>query len=225
MNLWLVPFSQWDHRFQKHNTTGDWEINSRIESAKNKFSSMKNVLLNHNILLQTRLTFLRAYIRSRLTFNCQNWVLTSAQTNKLDSTWSTFLRKMIRNGYRRKNTSDKCYKLFYTNNDIHNICKTCNVSTFIKTQQRNYAAHLVRSSNELMTKKLFFQQDKCTKLGRNTNTLLKQVLDNTGMDIQAFVNKAKARLFWIGIAFIYFVMPSGTLLQSYGLKLFILFIE
>ena len=28
------------------NTTGDWEINSRIESAKNKFSSMKNLFLN-----------------------------------------------------------------------------------------------------------------------------------------------------------------------------------
>ena len=52
------------------NTTGDWEINSRIESAINKFSSMKNVLLNHNILLQTCLPFLRGYVLSRLTLNC-----------------------------------------------------------------------------------------------------------------------------------------------------------
>ena len=29
------------------NTTEDWEVNSQIESAKNKFSSMRNLLLNH----------------------------------------------------------------------------------------------------------------------------------------------------------------------------------
>ena len=69
------------------NTTGEWEINSRIESAKNKFSSLKNLLLNHDIHLQTRMIFLRAYIRSRLTFNCQNWVLTLDQSNKIDATW------------------------------------------------------------------------------------------------------------------------------------------
>ena len=103
---------------------------------------------------------------------------------------------MIGNGYRRKNTSDEqCYKLLYTNIDIYRICNTCDISEFIKKQQRNYAAHLVRSGNDRMTKKLFFQDDKCSKRGRNTNTLLKQVLENLGMDKQVFVNKAKARIF------------------------------
>jgi len=77
-------------------TTGDWEINYRIESAKNKFSSMKNLLLNHEIYLQTRIVFLRAYIRCRLIFNYQSWVLTLAQSNKFDATWRTSLRKIIR---------------------------------------------------------------------------------------------------------------------------------
>ena len=69
-------------------------------------------------------------------------------------------------------------KLYYTNGDVHRICNTRNVSDFIRTQQRNYAAHLVRADNQCMTKQLMFQDNKCTKRGKNTNTLLKQVLDN-----------------------------------------------
>ena len=153
------------------NTTGDWEVNSRIESAKNKFSSMKNVFLNHDIKLQTRMVFLRAYVRSRLTFNCQSWVLNLHQYRKIDATWRLFLRKMLRNGFRRKFPNDEnSFKLFYSNNDIHRICKSRDVSEFIKIQQRNYAAHLVRSDNGNMTKKLLFQEGKCSKCGRNTNT-------------------------------------------------------
>ena len=178
------------------NTTGDWEVNSRIESAKNKFSSMRNVFLNHDVHLQTRLTFLRAYVRMRLTFNCQSWALTAIQLNRIDATWRLFLRKMIRNGFRRKNPEDEHdYKLYYSNNDLHRICKTRDVSEFIQTQQRNYAAHLVRGENSLLTKKLLFQDDKCSKRGRNTNTLLKQVLKNFGLDKQTFVNKAIKREF------------------------------
>ncbi len=178
------------------NTTGDWEVNSRIESAKNKFASMKNVLLNHDIHLQTRLIFLRAYVRSRLTFNCQSWVLSLSQYNKIDATWRLFLRKMIRNGFRRKFPNDaNSFKMFYSNDDLHRICKSCDVSEFIKIQQRNYAAHLVRSDNSLMTKKLLFQEDKCSKRGPNTNTLLKQVLKNFGFEKSIFIKKAIGREF------------------------------
>ena len=46
-----------------------------------------------------------------------------------------------------------------------------------------------------MTKQLMFQDDKCTKRGRNTNTLLKQVLDNLKLDKQSFIEKSKARVF------------------------------
>ncbi len=34
-----------------------------------------------------------------------------------------------------------------------------------------------------------FQDDKCTKRGRNTNTLLKQLLVNLKMDKQIFIEK------------------------------------
>ncbi len=156
----------------------------------------KNLLLNCNIYLQTRIIFLRAYIRSRLTFNCQSWVLTTEQSNKIDATWRTFLRKMIRGGFRRQEDANgEDYRFYYRNEDIHRICNTHDVSEFINTQQRNYAAHLVRADNCSMTKKLLFQEGKCTKRGRNTNTLLKKVLENLAVEKQAFVEKAMARVF------------------------------
>ena len=179
----------------EQNTTGDWEIHNRIEAARNKFSSLSNLLLNHHIHLETRIVFLRAYVRSRLVFNCANWVLTAEQSRKIDATWCYFLRKMICGGFRRKHPEDEeSYKLFYTNAEIHNICKTENVSVFIRKQQRNYASHLIRS-DLIMTKMLLFQEDKCTKRGRNTNTLFKQVLSNSGLSKQKFIELSESRAF------------------------------
>jgi len=171
------------------NTTGDWD--SRIEAARNKFSSMSNLLLNHHVFLETRIVFLRAYVRSRLVFNCANWVITVEQSRKIDSTWCYFLRKMVRGGFRQQDPNDEeNFRLYYTNNEIHGICKTENVSNFLHIQQRKYASHLVRSRT-CMTKMLLFQEDKCKKRGRNTNTLLKQVLANTGLsNIELSSNRA-----------------------------------
>jgi len=46
-----------------------------------------------------------------------------------------------------------------------------------------------------MTKMLLFQEDKCKKRGRNTNTLLKQVLANTGLSKQKFIELSSNRAF------------------------------
>ena len=54
------------------------------------------------------------------------------------------------------------FRLFYTNNEIHGICKTVNVSNFVRIQQRKYASHLVRART-YVTKMLFFQEDKMQK--------------------------------------------------------------
>jgi len=55
-----------------------------------------------------------------------------------------FLRKMIRGFRRQDNANGENYKFFYKNEDIHRIGNTQDVSEFIKIQQRNYAANLVR---------------------------------------------------------------------------------
>ena len=177
------------------NTTGDWEINSRIEAARNKFSSMSNLLLNHLIYLETRVAFLCAYVRRRLVFSCANWVITAEQSRKIDSTWCYFLRRMVRGGFCQLDPDDEeNFRLYYINNEIHGICKTENVSNFVRIQQRKYASHLVRSRT-CMTKMLLFQEDKCNKRGRNTNILLKQVFVNTGLSKQKFKELSSNRAF------------------------------
>ena len=78
--------------------TGDIEINFRIQMALGKFASMSNLLQNHGIHLSTRVKFLNSFVRSRLTYSCQNWNLTTAQFVKLDITYRTLLRRMVRRG-------------------------------------------------------------------------------------------------------------------------------
>ena len=78
--------------------TGDIEINFRIQMALGKFASMSNLLQNHGIHLSTRVKFLNSFVRSRLTYSCQNWNLTTAQFVKLDITYKTLLRRMVRRG-------------------------------------------------------------------------------------------------------------------------------
>ena len=108
------------------NTTGDWEVKCRIESAKNNFLFMKNLTLHHGIYLKTRIVFLRACIRSELTYNCQNWVLTTEQSNKVDATWRIFLRTIIRGGFRQKgNADDENCSYLFSNEDIHRISEMC----------------------------------------------------------------------------------------------------
>ena len=64
--------------------------------------------------------------------------------------------------------------IFYLNFSIHK-----------KTDLRS-AVHLMRVENETIREKLLFQDDVCSKRGRNTNTLFKQVLINLAIAKQTF---------------------------------------
>ena len=81
-------------------------------------------------------------------------------------------RQFHKRKFQKDPEDDENFKLFYSNKEIHGICKTVNVSDFVRTQQKRYVAHLVRAKLS-MTIMLLFQEDKCTKRGRNTNTLFK----------------------------------------------------
>ena len=76
-------------------STGDIEINQRIQMAYNKFASMSNLLQNRHIFLKTRVKFLNSFVRSRLTYSCQNWNLTLCQYEKLNVTYHNLLRRMV----------------------------------------------------------------------------------------------------------------------------------
>ena len=144
---------------QAESSTGWTEINYRIDSAKAQFAQKKNLFINHDISIKTRTKFLNSYIRSRLTYSCQNWALTKVQLNKLDSVYATFLRKMIRGGYSRQPSSNDSinYKFRYTNESLYKICDTSQVSIFLKKRQKQYLAHLIRQSDTSITKKTTVQ--------------------------------------------------------------------
>ena len=72
----------------KESTTGDTEINQRIESAECKFYEHTKKPLNFEIALTTRVTVSNALIRIRLTYGCQTWTISTAQRIRLKCFYS-----------------------------------------------------------------------------------------------------------------------------------------
>lgn len=116
-------------------SVGQLELNNRITSATCKYYELKNFFKNFHIPLSTRIQYLHALVRSRLTYNCAAWSLTQAQFNKLKSTYLGFIRGMIKGGFSRQdevinytrksdNTEHQFSKLIYSNADIKKMSKT-----------------------------------------------------------------------------------------------------
>ena len=173
--------------------TGDVELNHRIQLANAKFAELSNLLQNFRIKIRTRILFLNSYVRSRLTYSCQNWNLNSTQYEKLDVTYRTFLRRMVGGGFKRVDESESDFRLKYNNAKIHQICGTKNVNEFIKEQQCNYVGHLVRMNMGRSVKKLTFNDDKYRKTGRPVPNLLEQVVSNNNVTVDAFCNIAMSK--------------------------------
>lgn len=51
------------------------------------------------------------------------------------------------------------YRLVISNKDLHSLCGTSDVSEFIKQQQANYTAHVIRISNARSLKHLMFNEE------------------------------------------------------------------
>ena len=93
--------------------------------------------------------------------------------DKLQSTYTTFLRYMIREGmqrqnpqeYRRKDSTTGEFSKFKLSNDqIWAIARTETISTFILRQMTNWIGHCVRADDTTYIKQLtyqdFFKTDK-----------------------------------------------------------------
>ena len=172
-------------------STGETEINLRIDAAENAFYSHGKNLMNQKIALKTRVQILDSLVRSRLTYSCPAWTLTTTQRDKIGSAYTSTLRKMVKNGYKRKENQ---WSFVYTNEDIRRICHASDLSKFVMTQQRNYAAHVIREENSSMAKRLFFNNDKSRMQGRQL-TLKSIVLKNEGCNASEFFERAMRREF------------------------------
>ena len=72
------------------------EIEKRIIIAKNAFNSMKTLLKNNNLGIQTRVRALKTYIWSTLTYGSETWTLNKALKNKINAAEMWFYRRMLR---------------------------------------------------------------------------------------------------------------------------------
>lgn len=170
--------------------TGDIEINNRIQLAVSKFTEMTNLLQNFNIALRTRIIFLNSYVRSRLIYACQNWNLDANQLARLDVTYRRFLRRMIRGGFRFVDEANNDYRYVITNDRLHEICGTEDLANLISKQQFEYAKHVIRMSQDRSIKLLMFNDDKYTKRGRPSKTLLDQVIGHSLITLNELCNRA-----------------------------------
>ena len=178
--------------YQQPNT-GDSEINHRIQVARVKFAQMSNLFRNFSINLHVRISFLNAFVRSRLTYSCQNWNLNKSQLDRIDVCYRIFLRQMLRGGFKRVDADNGDFRFRMSNEHVLQLCGVEDVSEFVKRQQINYAAHVVRMSHERSIKRLMFNSDKCTKPGRRAETLLEKVVKMRNSSLDAFCNDAMNR--------------------------------
>ena len=61
---------------QNKPNTKDIEIDHRTQMAYAKFATMNSLIENSKIHLKTRVKVLNNFVRSKLTYSCQNWNLT-----------------------------------------------------------------------------------------------------------------------------------------------------
>ena len=126
--------------------TGDAEIDSRKNIAQSKFESMKTILCNQQIHMRTRIMFYNAFIRSRLTYACQTWTLTQAQSAELDAANTKLLRRMVRGGHKRRETpeSDEISMAYlHKTPAILKVCQSVPLSSYINSQRTKFVSHLL----------------------------------------------------------------------------------
>ena len=160
-------------------------ISQRVASAYAKWNDLKQVLTDKRVFLTTRMKFLSACVRSRLTYSVQAGMLNAIETTKLESIWMNFLRRLVKKGFERENAppsrrrtrsrasrssqseptenaeeDDIDWRFKLTNERILNITKSEPISKFCLGQHLKYIAHVTRLPNSSIQKQLLFRTNK-----------------------------------------------------------------
>ena len=172
-------------------TTGEAELNLRRDSAESKFYEHAKKFMNHGIYLTTRVQLLNSLVRSRLTYACQTWTLDSTQMDHLNSTYISFIRKMVRGGFKRDADS---WSFQMTNKHLLRIGRSEDLKTFVARLQRQYVAHTIRRDDESMAKKLLFDYGMNVRRGTHT-TLLDRVRHNEGCTTKQLIERSMTKVY------------------------------
>ena len=167
-------------------STGDAEIDLRINIAQAKFYEIIKKLTNFKIHLSTRVMIFNSLVRSRLTYSCQTWNLSEVQMQRINSIYISMLRKLVRNGCKR----DEQFRNVMTNHEILQRCKTSDIQSFVLKQQTSYLGHLARQPNTSLTKRLLFNDNKRTKQGRPMESLEDKVIKKLNVTKDQFYKDA-----------------------------------
>ena len=128
-------------------------LNHQIASAYAKWSEMKHILLDHRILLNVRVRFLEACVRSCLLYSVQSWQLSAKELSRVEVVWNSFLRRMVKGGFKRKNVpkvkenikkTDMDWAFVINNEKLREITKTTSIRSFCQIQHLKYIAHVTR---------------------------------------------------------------------------------
>ena len=171
--------------------TGETELNLRSDAAECKFYSLARNFMNMKIRLRTRITMLNSLVRNTLVYSCQTWSTTMAQLNRMNAQYMSFIRKMTKGGYKRK---DNSWHFVFTNMNLLEMAKTTDLTSYIRRQQRNYVGHVIRKENASIVKRLLFNSDMSRRPGRQT-TLLSSVLSNVQGNPDELYTNAMNRVF------------------------------
>ena len=102
----------------KDASTGDAEINQRVDSAEAKYYEHAKKLMNFKILLRTRVQILNTLVRSRLMYGCQVWTLSTVQRNRLHSFYCGSLRRRL-HGVQTDELKHSRYMRYRIGNCVH----------------------------------------------------------------------------------------------------------
>ena len=130
---------------------------------------------------------LNALVRRRLLYSCQTWSCTKAQMNNVNATYLSFLRKMVKGGYRRK---DNSWAYVFTNNDLLRMAGAEDIHAFVCKQQVKFVTKVIRKENESIQKRLLFNDNEATKRGPKTN-LMSSILNSTGQTTESLCATAR----------------------------------
>ena len=130
--------------------------------------------------MKIRVSMLNSLVRSRLTYGCQTWNCNTDQTNKLNSTYMGYIRRMVKGGFNRREES---WRFQYTNNDLLRISNTPGICTFVRNQQSIYVKKILLKNNNQIVKRLLLNDDVSRKPGRQT-TLLRSVLQSRNCNLK-----------------------------------------
>ena len=101
--------------------------------------------------------------------------------NKINSINTRMLRKLVWNG-----SKTKYFKYVITNEEIIEICHIVDIHKFVEREQARYLGHLARQPNDCLKKRLLFDENEQTEIGRPIETLEDKVMKAAQVSKGAF---------------------------------------